>query len=69
MAGPLLLAGGAEFDGRMADADKAVIDRLNVERARVVILPTANQDHPALAAANIALRNSSSRPARGPRSC
>ncbi len=52
MAGPLLLAGGAEFDGRMADADKAVIDKLSVERARVVILPTANQDHPALAAAN-----------------
>jgi cyanophycinase len=51
MAGLVVLAGGAEFDGRMAIADRAWLAALP-GRPRLLVLPTANQDRPDLAAAN-----------------
>jgi cyanophycinase len=50
--GPLILAGGAEFDDRMAPADRAWFAAKAASRPRVAVLPTANQNRPDLAAAN-----------------
>jgi len=51
-AGPLLLAGGAEFDERMAPADRALLALIGRPSPRLAVLPTANADHPEAAAAN-----------------
>ena len=50
--GPLILAGGAEFDERMALADRVWLRLLRVGMPRLGLLPTANQDHPDAAARN-----------------
>jgi cyanophycinase len=51
VTGLLALAGGAEFDERMAEADREWLRRLGVH-PRLVVLPTANESRPDLAAAN-----------------
>lgn len=51
MAGPLILAGGAEFDERMAAADRAWLGP-KAEGARVGVFPTANLGRPDVAAVN-----------------
>ena len=50
--GPLILAGGAEFNRRMATADRVWLGLLNRESLRLGVLPTASEHHPELAAAN-----------------
>jgi len=50
--GPLILAGGAEFDGRMAPADRAWLGCLARDRPRLGLMPTANEERPGLAATN-----------------
>ena len=52
MPGPLILAGGAEFDERMAAADRAFLEATGRTKPRLAVLPTANDGRPALAAAN-----------------
>ena len=50
--GPLILAGGAEFDERMSDADRVWLAAGGRFRPRVGIFPTAATDRPDRAAAN-----------------
>jgi cyanophycinase len=50
--GPLILAGGAEFDERMAEADRVWLAARRKFRPRVGVFPTANTEHPDKAAAN-----------------
>ncbi len=49
---PIILAGGAEFNERMAPADRAWLDLLGRELPRLGVLPTAAEHRPELAAAN-----------------
>jgi cyanophycinase len=51
-AGPLILAGGAEFDERMAEADRPWLAARRIFRPRVGVFPTANTERPDRAAAN-----------------
>ena len=50
--GPLILAGGAEFNDRMAAADRAWLALLGRSRPRLGVIPTAAERRPDLAAAN-----------------
>jgi cyanophycinase len=50
--GPLLLAGGAEFDGRMASADRIWLRLLGHPMPRLGLIPTANTERPKVAASN-----------------
>jgi cyanophycinase len=50
--GPLLLAGGAEFDERMDEADRAWLASRRIGVPRVGVFPTANIERPDRAAAN-----------------
>ena len=50
--GPLILAGGAEFDERMAAADRAWLAARRIVRPRLGLFPTANTERPDRAAAN-----------------
>ncbi len=50
--GPLILAGGAEFDQRMAEADRVWLAARGIFRPRVGVFPTANTERPGRAAAN-----------------
>jgi cyanophycinase len=50
--GPLILAGGAEFDERMAAADRAWLAARRIFRPRLGLFPTANMERPQQAAAN-----------------
>lgn len=54
MPGLLVLAGGSEFEPPMARADRAWMAHL-APSPRVLVLPTANVNHPGVAAANGAL--------------
>jgi len=51
-AGPLILAGGAEFDERMVEADRAWLAGWRIGEPRVGVFPTASDERPELAAAN-----------------
>src|SRR2546425_11914402 len=51
-AGPLILAGGAEFDERMATADRVWLRLLGLGLPRLGLLPTANEERPQIAARN-----------------
>ncbi len=53
--GPIILAGGAEFDTRMAPADRVWLGLLGVAegvKPRLGVLPTAAEQRPELAASN-----------------
>lgn len=50
--GPLILAGGAEFDERMDDADRAWLAGRQIGLPRLGVFPTANTERPDRAAAN-----------------
>jgi cyanophycinase-like exopeptidase len=50
--GPLILAGGAEFDDRMAVADRVWLRLLGLGMPRLGLLPTANEERPEMAARN-----------------
>jgi len=50
--GPLILAGGAEFDDRMAVADRVWLKLLALGMPKLGLLPTANEDRPEIAARN-----------------
>jgi cyanophycinase len=50
--GPLILAGGAEFDERMDGADRAWLAAGGIGVPRVGVFPTANDERPDRAAAN-----------------
>jgi cyanophycinase len=50
--GPVILAGGAEFDERMADADRVWLAARGMFRPRLGVFPTANTERPDRAAAN-----------------
>ncbi|HXH22629.1 MAG TPA: Type 1 glutamine amidotransferase-like domain-containing protein [Dehalococcoidia bacterium] len=50
--GPVILAGGAEFDERMAAADRAWLAARSIGVPRVGVFPTANDERPDRAAAN-----------------
>jgi cyanophycinase len=50
--GPLILAGGAEFDERMDGADRAWLAARGIGVPRVGVFPTANDERPDRAAAN-----------------
>jgi cyanophycinase len=50
--GPLILAGGAEFDERMDEADRSWLAGRNIGVPRVGVFPTANDERPDRAGAN-----------------
>jgi cyanophycinase len=50
--GPLILAGGAEFDDRMAEADRVWLAAKGIFRPRLGLFPTANTERPDKAASN-----------------
>src|SRR6266567_355723 len=50
--GPLILAGGAEFDDRMAVADRIWLKLLALGMPKLGLMPTANEDRPDIAARN-----------------
>jgi cyanophycinase-like exopeptidase len=52
LPGPLILAGGAEFDERMATADRVWLRLLGLGIPRLGLLPTANEARPEAAARN-----------------
>lgn len=52
LPGPILLAGGREFDGRMASADRTWLRHLGLAMPTIAVIPTASADRPKQAGAS-----------------